>query len=70
MMVSEIIKAIHIEAHIYPTTLQDTQAGKDELQAIRDFIDGIGKLAEEKLPFASHSITITEERTRKIKGGR
>ena len=56
------IKAIHIEAHIYPTTMQEVPAGKDELTAIENFTTEIRALAKKHLPGGRSVIKITEER--------
>ena len=65
-----ITKAIHIEAHVYPTTLQDTVAGQEEVEAIRSFVKAIEDAAKKHLPYAGHNLTITEERVSDIRGGR
>lgn len=65
-----ITRAVHIEAHVYPTTMQDTPAGKEEVAAIADFIRAIESAAAKYLPYAGHTIKIVEERVSEIRGGR
>lgn len=64
------VKAIHIEAHVFPTDWQDTPAGKEEVARIREFTNRLEALAQEMLPGASFKMTITEERQREVRGGR
>lgn len=65
-----ITRVIHIEAHVYPTTMQDTRAGKEEVQSIREFVSAIEQAAAKYFGAASHHIKITEERESGIRGGR
>jgi hypothetical protein len=63
-------KAIHIEAHIFPTSLQDTLAGEEEVKKVHDFIQAVEAAAAKFMPHAGHEIKITEERVSETRGGR
>ena len=63
-------KAIHIEAHIFPTSLQDTPAGKEDVEKVHDFINAVEAAAAKFMPYAGHEIKITEERVSATRGGR
>jgi hypothetical protein len=63
-------KAIHIEAHIFPTSLQDTLAGEEEVEKVYDFIKAVEAAAAKFMPYAKHELKITEERVSATRGGR
>ena len=55
------LRAIHIKSHIYFTTMQDTPAGKQEIEKGREFIRAIEEAASKFLPSGRHSLKIKEE---------
>lgn len=65
-----ITKVIHIEAHFYPTMMQETRAGREEVANIRAFVTAIEEAAAKFISYAGHTIKITEERASEIRGGR
>lgn len=62
------VKFIHLEASIYPTTMQNVPAGVEEVEKIWQFVNAVEAAAKKYLPFAPHKITITEQRNHEIRG--
>lgn len=57
-----LVRSIEVKMVVYLTTLQDCQAGLDEVAAARNFVEDLQKAAALRLPSGRYKLHITETR--------